>query len=110
MAMLLGEPREAGDGTLEISQERVYGGAQGQHGRGIDHVLAGGAPMHITRSLRVGLGDVGREHFHQRDGQIAGARCGLGQASEIEGLGFAGFRDRLGHALGDDAGRGFGPR
>ena len=53
-------PREfgkAGDGAVEIGQQRIDRGAQGQHRRGIDHVLAGGAPMHIARGLGVGLGD-----------------------------------------------------
>jgi len=57
-------PRQFGkarDGAVEIPEQRIDRRAQGQHNSGIDHVLAGGAPMHIARGFRVGLGDFRRE-------------------------------------------------
>ncbi len=82
VAMLPREPGKARDGAVEIGQQRIDGGAQGQHGGGIDHVLAGGAPMHIARGLGVGLGDIGGERLDQRDREIAGPRRGLAPARQ----------------------------
>ena len=47
-------------------------------------ILAGRAPMHIARGVRVGLGDTGGQRLDQGDREIAGSRCGLGQGGEIE--------------------------
>ena len=79
-----GKPGKARDGAVEVGQQRVDGGAQGQHCGGIDHVLAGGAPMHIARGIGVGLGDRGGQRLDQRDREIAGPRRGLGQGGQIE--------------------------
>ena len=94
VAMFSREPGKARDGAVEIRQQRVDRGAQGQHGRGVDHVLAGGAPVHIARGVRVGLCDGSGKRLHQRDCEIAASRRGLGQRRDIKRLGPAGLRDR----------------
>ena len=110
VAMLPRQPGKACDGAIEIRQQRIDGGAQSQHGGGVDHVLAGGAPMHIARGLGVGPGDLGGERLDEGDGEIAGARRGLGQCRKIERFGLAGLRDRARRARGDDAGCRLGAR
>ena len=57
---------------------------------GIDHVLAGGAPMHIARGFGVGPGDVGGQRLDQGNRKIAGFRRGFRQRGEIECPGLAG--------------------
>jgi hypothetical protein len=110
VAMLPRQLGKARDGAIEIRQQRVDGGAQGQHAGGIDHVLAGGAPMHMARGIRVGLGDLSGERLDQGDREIAGTCRGLGQISEIERACLAGFRDRARCVCGYDAGRRLGAR
>ena len=61
IAMAPCEFGKACDGAVDIRQQRIDGGARGQHGGGIDHVLAGGAPVHIARRIGIGLGDVSGE-------------------------------------------------
>ena len=84
VAMLTRQFGKARDGAIDVGEQRIDAGAQGQHGGGIDHVLAGGAPMHIARGVGVGLGDVGGQRLDERDREIAGPRRGLGQRGEVE--------------------------
>ena len=94
---------KADNGAIDIPKQRINGRAQGQHGGGIDHVLAGGAPVHIARRIGASPGDLGGECLDKRDREVTGARCRLGQCAEVERTGFAGFRNRIGRARGDDA-------
>ena len=82
--MLCCQLGKARNGAVEVGHQRIDGRTQGQHGGGIDHVLAGGAPMHVARGFRVGLGDLGGQRLDKRDREIAGAGGGLGQCAEIE--------------------------
>ena len=61
-----------------------------------------GAPVHVARRVSVGLGDVSRERFDERNRNIAGPRRGLGQGREIERAGLAGFPDRARRSRRDD--------
>ena len=81
-----------------------------EHGAGIDHVLAGGAPMHVACSLGIGLGDIGGERLDQRDGQVAGTGRGFGQCCEVELLRAAGGTDRACCGLWNHPGGGLGAR
>ena len=65
-------------------------GAQFEHQRGVDDVLAGRAPMHVARGCRIGLGDLGGQRVDQRDGDVAGGRGRLGQRREVVALGLGG--------------------
>src|SRR5258708_6209254 len=76
VAMLSREGGEAGDGAVDIRQQRVDRGAQAQHGRGVAHVLAGAAPMPIPRRARGGFVTGGGKRFPQRDREVAGPRGG----------------------------------
>ena len=40
-------------GAVEVGEQRIDRGAQLEHQRGVDDVLAGRAPMHVARRLRV---------------------------------------------------------
>jgi hypothetical protein len=101
---------EARDGAVEICDEGVDPFAQLEDQCGIDHVLAGRAPMHIAGSLLVGLGDFSGQHLHQRDGNVTAGHRILGDLAEIEPLGAAGIGNRRDSLGGNDAGRGFRPR
>jgi len=76
---------------------------------GIDHVLAGGAPVHIARRIDVGLGDIGGERLDEGDREIAGARRGLGQGGKVNGWPCRTSRLYRQH-LRDDAGCRLGAR
>jgi hypothetical protein len=78
--------RKPFDRALEIRKQHVDSGAQGQHGGGIDHVLAGGAPMHIARGLGVGRGNLGGERLHQGNCEIAGAGRRLSKSGKFDEL------------------------
>ncbi len=69
--MAAGERGEGLDRAVEIRNQRVDRGAQLQHQRGVDDVLAGGAPMHVAGGRGIGLGHLGGECVDQRDGDIA---------------------------------------
>ena len=71
-------------GAVGIGQQRIDAGAQAEHGAGIDHVLAGRAPMHVARGVGIILGDVCGQHLDEGDREIAGPRRGLGERGEIE--------------------------
>ena len=55
----------------------VDGGAQAEHGRGIDHVLAGGAPVHKIGGVFVLSSYQFAKLVDQMDGQIAGEGGGF---------------------------------
>jgi len=88
------QPGEARDGAVEIRQQCVDRGAQAEHGRGIDDVLAGGAPMHIARGVGVGFARPGAEVSAFTRGiarlplRVAGPRP---QRGEFERLGLQAF-------------------
>ena len=84
VAMLPREDSKARNGATDIGQQRIDAFAQGQHRSGVDHVLAGGAPMHIARGLNIGHGDIGGQRLDKGDREIAGARRGLCQGGKIE--------------------------
>ena len=109
-SMLARQFCKARDGAVDVAKQGIDARAQAQHPCGIDHVLAGRAPMHIARGLRVGFRDMGGQRFDQGNGEVARTRRGLGQASEIEGFGPAGLCDGLGRALRNHARRGLGVR
>ncbi len=94
-------------GAVEIVVERIDGVAQLQHQRGVDHVLAGGAPMHEACGFAVALGDFRRQRLHQRNGDVAGRDRVFGDLSKIEAIGAAGGHDRACGRGGNDAGVGF---
>ena len=77
-------------GKVVFDQNVIVYAALGEHGRAIDDVLAGGAPMHIARGFRRGLGNFCGERLHQRNGEIAGMGGSLGQGIEIDQSGLAG--------------------
>ena len=84
IAVLTRQPGKARDRAVDVGEQRIDAGAKPEHGAGIDHVLAGRAPMHITRGFRVHLGDVGRQRLDERDGEVAGPGRGLSQRGEVE--------------------------
>ncbi len=84
VAMLGCQFGKAGNGAVDIGQQRIEARTHGQHGGGIDDVLAGRAPMDIARGFRVGLGDLRGQRLDKRDREIARAGGGLGQCAEIE--------------------------
>ncbi len=84
VAVLPREPGKAGNGAADIREQHVDARAKGEHGGGVDHVLAGGAPVHIARGVRVSPGDVGGQRLDEGDGEIAGPRRGLGEGGKVE--------------------------
>ena len=110
VTMFQRQPGKTGDGAIDVGNQRVDAGAQHQHGSGIDHVLAGGAPMHITRGLGVGLGNGSRQRLDQRDRKIAGFCRSFRQRGQIERPGAAGSLNRPRRFCRNDAGGGFRPR
>ena len=84
IAVLTRQSGKARDGAIDVGEQRVDAGAKAEHGAGIDDVLAGRAPMHITRRLGIHLGDIGRQRLDEGDGEVAGPRRGVGQACEVE--------------------------
>ena len=75
---------KARDRAAGIGQQRIDAGAQSEHGAGIDHVLAGRAPMHIARGVGIILGDICGQHLDEGDCEIAGPRRSLGERGKIE--------------------------
>ena len=110
VAVLSRKPRKAGHCAVDVGQQRVDAGAQGQHGRGIDHVLAGRAPMHEAGGVLVGPGDLCRERLDERNSQIAGPRGSFGERCEIEGIGLAGLGNGLRSVRRNDAGHALAAR
>ena len=84
MAVLTRQSGKARDGAVDVGEQRVDAGAKPEHGAGIDDVLAGRAPMDITRRLGIRLGDIGRQRLDERDGEVAGPGRGVGQRGEVE--------------------------
>ena len=110
VAMLPCEMGKTRDGAVDIPAQRIDRRAQGQHCRGIDDVLAGGAPVHIARGIGVGPGDIGGERLDEGDCEIAGAGRRVGEGGEIERRGPAGVLDRARRGRGDDPGSRLGAR
>ena len=71
-AVASGERDEALDRDIEIGQQRVDRRAKLQHQRGVDDILAGGAPMHEAGGFAVARGDRLRERVDHGDGEVAG--------------------------------------
>ena len=109
-AVAPGERGEGLDGAVEIGDERVDRGAQFEHQRGVDDVLAGRAPVHVARGLGIGLGDLGGERLDQRDRDVAGGDRRFAERGEVVALGAAGGRDRIDRRGRDDADRRLGAR
>ena len=107
-AVAAGQRGEALDREVEIGQQRVDRGAQFQHQRGVDDILAGGAPMHEIGRLRVARGDRLRQRLDHGDGDVAGGRLRLDQRRDVVVLGVAGLADRGRAGRRDDADRGLG--
>ena len=84
VAVLTRQAGKAGDRAIDVGEQRVDAGAEAEHGAGIDHVLAGRAPMHIARRRGIRLGDIGRQRLDEGDGKIAGPGRGVGQRGEVE--------------------------
>ncbi len=84
VAMLARQFGKARDGAAGIGEQRVDAGAQAEHGGGVDHVLAGRAPMHVARGVGIHLGDIGGQRLDEGDREIAGPGRGLGQGGEVE--------------------------
>ena len=108
--MLSGQRHERVDGAVEIGQQRVDRGAQLEHERGIDNVLAGGAPVHVARGLGVGLGDFGGQCLDERNGHSGGLDRLLAERRDVITLGVRGFRDRIDAGCRDHPDGGLGAR
>jgi hypothetical protein len=106
--VLLGERRECRDGTIELGDEVVDHRAQFEDERGIDDVLAGGAPMDITGGLGILLRHFGGQCLYERDREIAGGDGREAERADIVELRVAGLGNRLGGTLGDHTDRGLG--
>ena len=78
------------------AKQRVDGRAQHQHGRGVDHVLAGGAPMHIARGIGVGLGDCAVSALTRGMARLPERVAASASALRCRSIGLAGLRNRLG--------------
>ena len=109
-AMLAGERREAVDRAIEVVDQRIDGGAQFEHQRGVDDVLAGGAPMHVARRLRILLGDLGGQRLDERRNHRAGLDGLAAERLDVIALGARRFGDRIDAGYRDDAERGLGAR
>jgi hypothetical protein len=102
-AVLADQHGERIDRAIEIDDERVDDGAQFQHQRRVDDVLARGAPMHIAGCLGVCLGDLGGQRLDQRNGDIARCHGFLANGGDVVAvragcLGDGIDRDRRDHA------------
>ena len=75
--MTAGENGEALGRAIEIHEQRVDDSAKFKDERGVDHVLAGRAPVHETRCGLVALGDLGGQRMHERDRDVAGFGGGV---------------------------------
>ena len=110
LAMLNRQAGESCNRAVKIRDQGVDGGAQAQHRGGVDHILAGRAPVHVTCGGRVHTGDLRSQHFHQRNRQIAGLHGCFGQRGAVERFGVTGFCDADDGAGWNDADRGFSAR
>ena len=110
LAVLDRQPNESGNGAVEIRDQGVDGSPQAQHRGGVDHVLAGRAPVHIPRGGRVGTGDLRGQHLHQRNRKISRLYRSLGKCWTVERLGMTGVRDADDGTGWNDADRGFSAR
>jgi hypothetical protein len=82
-AVAPGQRREALDGEIEIEHQRIDRGAQFEHQGGVDDILAGGAPMHETRRLRVARGHRLRQRIHHGNGDVAGGGGRIHQRRDV---------------------------
>ena len=73
LAMLARERSKGGDDAIELLHDGRQRFAELQHHGGVDHVLAGGAPMDVARRLGVALGDLVGERLHHRHGERGGS-------------------------------------
>ncbi|OIQ74173.1 hypothetical protein GALL_441770 [mine drainage metagenome] len=110
VAVLLREPGKAGNCAVDIREQHVDARAKGEHGSGVDHVLAGGAPVHIARRVRISLGDVRGQRLDEGNCEVAGPPGGVGQGGKVEAIRLAGTSDRAGRACRNDARCGFRAR
>ena len=78
LAMLLRKPGKSRSSAADVLKQHLQAFAQGEHRGSIDDILAGCAPMHIARGLSIGPCDVRGQCLDERNGEIAGFRCGLG--------------------------------
>jgi hypothetical protein len=90
----------------QVVQQRRQRPPGDQHGRRVEHVLAGRALVDVA-------GDLGREPVgelaDQRHHRVAGGRAQLAQLGRVEPAGLAGGGDRLGRPGRDQPGLGRGP-
>ena len=108
--MAFGLRRKARNGAVEIGRERIDGGAQIEHERGVDDVLAGGAPVDVARRLLVDLVDLRGQSLDQRDRDVAGIDRGLAEGGEVIVVGPARRPDGPRGVARDDSDQAFRPR
>ena len=106
--MASGERGEALDREIEIGQQRIDRGAEFKHQRGVDDILAGGAPMHEIRRLLVARGDRLRQRIHHGDGDVAGGGRRFHERCDVVALSVAGLADDGRAGRRDHADRGLG--
>ena len=109
-AMLAREVGEGVDDGVELLQQRRQRLAELQHHRGVDDVLAGGAPVDVARGLGVALGDLVGQRLDHRHGERGGAARRLDELRGIVERRIAGLDDDRRHAFGDQPGFGDGLR
>ena len=109
-AMLARKIGESADDGVELLQQRRQRLAELQHHRGVDDVLAGGAPVDVARGLGVALGDLVGQRLDHRHGERRGAARRLDELRGIVERRIAGLDDDRRHAFGDQPGFGDGLR
>jgi hypothetical protein len=67
-----------------VGEQCIDARAQAEHRAGIDHVLAGRAPMHIARGVGIRFGDLRSQRLDEGNREIAGPRRSFGQRREVE--------------------------
>jgi hypothetical protein len=95
-------PRRGRRRAGQVAQDLGDRGAKLQHERGVEHVLAGRAPVHVARRLRIGRGHARGEMTDERDGGVAGPRRLPRDRFQVEVLGPGRVANRSDARAGDD--------
>ena len=93
LAMAFRQARGGARGALEVGDQQHQRTACHQHRRGIEDVLAGGAPVDFAAGQP---GNLSGERAHQRRHRVAAGRCRATDRRDVEALGAAGARDLVG--------------